>query len=195
LEQKVFGRPAAFLVRHHVRPNVVTVMGTVAFAGSALTLFPLGYLWPGAVVLGLIATTDALDGTMARLAGMESKWGAFLDSTLDRVADGAMLLGLTIYLALLGETWGVIAGAAAIAAAGLVPYARARAGALGYDASVGIAERTDRLVIALVTALLTGFGLPWWVLAGGLGLITVGSLVTVGQRTAAVHRQWREAAE
>jgi CDP-diacylglycerol--glycerol-3-phosphate 3-phosphatidyltransferase len=96
---------------------------------------------------------------------------------------------LTAWLALEGHPAGVAAGAAAIGASGVVPYARARADALGYDASVGIAERADRLVVTLVTALLTGLGLPWQVLAGGLALVALGSLVTVAQRARAVRRQ------
>ncbi|MDR2347273.1 MAG: CDP-alcohol phosphatidyltransferase family protein [Bifidobacteriaceae bacterium] len=195
LEERVFGRPARFLVRRGVGPNAVTVAGTVVACGLALTLFPLGCLWPGALALGLVATADALDGTMARLAGSASSFGAFLDSTLDRVSDAAIVGGLTIYLALGGHSWGVAAGVAALAAGGIVPYARARAEAVGYQASRGIAERADRLIVTLLAALLTGLGLPWWVLAGGLGLVAVGGFVTVGQRVAAVHRQSREAAE
>jgi CDP-diacylglycerol--glycerol-3-phosphate 3-phosphatidyltransferase len=191
LEEKIFGRPAAFLVRCHVSPNVVTVAGTAVTTVIALTLFPLGRLWLGAVVLGLFATTDALDGTMARIKGTASDFGAFLDSTLDRVSDAAMLAGLTVYLARTGRVIGVAAGVAAIAASAIVPYARARAEALGYKASVGIAERSDRLIATLVAAFLTGVGLPWWVLAGGLGLVALGSLITVGQRLAAVWRQAR----
>jgi CDP-diacylglycerol--glycerol-3-phosphate 3-phosphatidyltransferase len=194
LEEKLFGRPAAFLVRRHVRPNAVTVVGTAAVVGVALTLFPLGCLWQGALALGVLATTDALDGTMARIAGVESDWGAFLDSTLDRVADAAILAGLTVYLALEGHPWGVAAGVAALGASGIVPYARARAEALGYQAAVGIAERSDRLVVTLVAAFATGLGLPWQVLAGALGLVAAGALVTVGQRAAQVRRQVREAA-
>lgn len=189
LEQRLFGRPAAWLVKHKVRANTVTVVGVIVQCGVALTLFPLGHLWLGAVILAAVATTDALDGTMARLSGAVSKWGAFLDSTLDRLADAAIFAGLTIYLAREGHTWGVVAGIGAVAAGAIVPYARARAEALGYDAAVGIAERADRLILALVAALVTGLSGIWQVLAAALGLAALASLVTVGQRMAAVRRQ------
>ncbi|MDR3360427.1 MAG: CDP-alcohol phosphatidyltransferase family protein [Bifidobacteriaceae bacterium] len=191
LELKLFGRPAAFLARHGVRPNAVTVVGTAALSVTALTLFPLGHLWLGAALLALIATCDALDGTLARVTGEASDWGAFLDSTLDRVSDAAIVAGLTIHLARQGHTWGVVAGVAALATGAIVPYARARAEALGYKASVGIAERSDRLIVTLIAAFLTGVGLPWWVLAAGLGLVAAGALATVAQRAAAVRRQVR----
>ncbi|MDR2453354.1 MAG: CDP-alcohol phosphatidyltransferase family protein [Bifidobacteriaceae bacterium] len=193
LEERLFARPAGFLVRRGVHPNAVTIAGTALMCALALTLFPLGQLWPGALALGLVATTDALDGTMARLSGSSSSFGAFLDSTLDRVSDAAVLAGLTIYLARQGHPWGVVAGAAAVGAGGIVPYARARAEALGYQAAVGIAERGDRLAVALLGALLTGLGLPWWVLGGALGLVAAASLATVAQRARAVYRQAREA--
>jgi CDP-diacylglycerol--glycerol-3-phosphate 3-phosphatidyltransferase len=193
LEERIFSRPAAFLVSRRVPPNAVTVAGTVAVTAVALTLFPLGFLWQGALILGVLATTDALDGTMARITGAESDWGAFLDSTLDRVSDAAVLTGLTVWLAWHGHFAGAVAGVAAVGASGIVPYARARAEALGYRATRGIAERADRLVVTLVAALATGCGLPWWVLGGGLGLVAAGSLVTVGQRAAQVRREARGA--
>jgi CDP-diacylglycerol--glycerol-3-phosphate 3-phosphatidyltransferase len=143
------------------------------------------------LIVAAVATADALDGTMARIAGTESKWGAFLDSTLDRLADAAIFSGLTIFLALEGYTWGVIAGVAALATAAIVPYTRARAEGLGYRAAVGIAERTDRLVVVLTAALATGLGLSPWVLIVALGLSAVGSLITVGQRAAVVFAQAR----
>jgi CDP-diacylglycerol--glycerol-3-phosphate 3-phosphatidyltransferase len=188
-EERLFGRPAAWLVNHGVRANAVTVIGTAVQCAVALTFLPLGYLWPGALILGAVATADALDGTMARLAGTSSKWGAFLDSTLDRLSDAAIGVGLTIYLGVEGHLWGVIAGVAAVATGSVVPYARARAEALGYQAAVGIAERTDRLIISLTATLATGLGLSWIVLAAALGLLAVASLITVGQRIAAVRKQ------
>ncbi|MDR2378518.1 MAG: CDP-alcohol phosphatidyltransferase family protein [Bifidobacteriaceae bacterium] len=191
LQARLFGRPAAWLVKRGVRANTVTVVGAIVQCLAALTLFPLGCLWQGALVLGVVATADALDGTMARLAGTASKWGAFLDSTLDRLADAAVFAGLTIHLALEGHTLGAVAGVAALAAGAIVPYTRARAESLGYQASVGIAERADRLIVALVAALVTGLGATWVVLAAALGLLAAASLATVGQRMAAVARQAR----
>jgi CDP-diacylglycerol--glycerol-3-phosphate 3-phosphatidyltransferase len=189
----VFTPPARLLVRLGVTPDAVTVAGTVATCAVALTLFPLGLLWPGAVALGALVCADALDGTMARLTGKTSKFGAFLDSTLDRVSDAAVMGGLTIFLARQGQVWGVVGGTAALALGGVVPYARARAEALGFSAAVGIAERSDRLIVALVAAFATGVGAPWWVLAGALGLLGLASAVTVGQRAHTVLVQARAA--
>jgi CDP-diacylglycerol--glycerol-3-phosphate 3-phosphatidyltransferase len=191
LEEKLFSGPAALLVRLRIHPNAVTGAGTVVVCGVALSLFPLGVLWPGALILAFCATTDSLDGTMARLAGKESKFGAFLDSTLDRVSDAAIVVGLTVWLAREGHMTGVVAGLAALVGGSLVPYARARAEALGYQASVGVLPRAARVALTLLGALLTGLGLPWWVLAGTLGLVAAGSLVTVVQRTWAVARAAR----
>jgi CDP-diacylglycerol--glycerol-3-phosphate 3-phosphatidyltransferase len=195
LEQRIFGRPAAWLVKHHVRANTVTVIGVVLQCAVALSLFPLGYLWPGAVILSAIATTDALDGTMARLAGTASKWGAFLDSTLDRVADSAVFAGLAVYFVVRHDAAGAVAAISALALGAVVPYARARAEALGFKAAVGLAERSDRLIVALIATALTGAGLPRAVLTIALGLLGLASAVTVGQRVATVWRQSHPAPE
>jgi len=189
----IFTPPAKGLVRLGVTANWVTAIGTAATCAVALTLFPLGHLWLGAVILGALVTTDALDGTMARLAGSSSRWGAFLDSTLDRVADGAIFGGLTIYLITQHDTWGAAAGVAALALGAIVPYARSKAEGLGFTASVGIAERSDRLAVALLAAFVTGVGAPRWVLTLGLTLLALASAITVGQRAFTVHRQSTQA--
>ncbi|MDR1823789.1 MAG: CDP-alcohol phosphatidyltransferase family protein [Bifidobacteriaceae bacterium] len=197
LEQRIFGKPAALLVKWHVHPNAVTVAGTAAIAGVALGLYPTGHLWLGSVILAALVCTDALDGTMARLTGKSNNWGAWLDSTMDRVSDASIFIGLTLFFVVQGEPlghalWGVIAGIAAVAAGALVPYARARAEGLGLNASVGIAERTDRLIVVLWSAFL-GDLITIWILVGGLALLAVAGFVTVGQRAWAVYTQVRAA--
>lgn len=185
----IFTPPAKVLVKVGVSANWVTALGTLATCAVALTLFPLGHLWLGAVILGALVCTDALDGTMARLTGAESKWGAFLDSTLDRLADAAVFGGLTIYLIKAHDTWGAAAGVAALAMGAVVPYARSKAEGLGFSASVGIAERSDRLLVALVSAFVTGLGAPRLVLTISLAVLALASAVTVGQRAYTVYRQ------
>jgi CDP-diacylglycerol--glycerol-3-phosphate 3-phosphatidyltransferase len=192
LARVIFTPPAKALVRLGVTPDAVTAFGTLATCAVALSLFPTGHLWLGAAILGALVCTDALDGTMARLTGRASKWGAFLDSTLDRIADAAVIGALTIYLARLDDFWGVVAGIGALAFGGVVPYARAKAEGLGYNATVGLAERSDRLLVALVAAFATGVGAPRVVLVAALGLLAVASAITVGQRAAAVYRQAKQ---
>ena len=198
----VFGPVAAGLVRLGVSPDVVTVAGTVAVMAAALTLLPAGRLFLGALLVAVFALTDAVDGQMARRIGRTGPWGAFLDSTLDRFADGALFAGLVIWGALASEGEGgwadpLVAAGAALAClvlGSIVPYARARAEGLGMTASVGIAERTDRLAVTLAATAAVGLGAPPVVLTVALSLLAVASLVTVVQRMVTVYHQSRRAA-
>lgn len=190
----LFGPLARLLVRWRVSPDVVTFAGTVAVVVAALTLLPTAHLVAGALVLGVFVLTDSIDGIMARMVHGDQPrpYGEFLDSTLDRFSDGAIFAGLSLYFVLhtTGTTrvWGVATAVACLALGGLVSYARAKAQALGVVAKVGIAERADRLIVALVATLLVGLGLPVPVLIGALALLAVASLVTVGQRMVVVRR-------
>ncbi|ACQ80236.1 CDP-alcohol phosphatidyltransferase [Beutenbergia cavernae DSM 12333] len=187
---------ARALVRAGVSPDVVTVVGTLGAMAGALVLFPLGQLFAGVMVITFFVLFDVLDGTMARLAGRSGPWGAFLDSTLDRFADGAVFVGLAVYLVGRGDDPVGAAGALACLALGaIVPYARARAEGLGMHATVGIAERGDRLLIALVAAGIVGLGVPPIVLTVVLWALAAASLVTVVQRMVVVYRQARDRAE
>ena len=191
--QRLFTPLATTLVRRGVSPDAVTVAGTVIVTTLALTLLPTGNLFLGAALIGLFALADSLDGVMARASGRSGPWGAFLDSTLDRISDGAVFVGITLWFVLHPDepyaVWGTAAALACLTLGSVVPYARARAEAVGATASVGIAERTDRLVIALVPTGLVQFGLPVVVLVVVLALLALASLVTVVQRMATVHRQ------
>lgn len=178
------------LARRGISPNAITAIGTLGVAGAALGFFPRGQLFWGTVVITLFVLADMLDGVLARITGPGSTWGAFLDSTLDRVGDAAIFSGLILYFILKDEPEIVLAGVAlfCLAAGALVSYAKARAEGLGMTANVGIAERGERLVIALVAAGLSGLGVPY-VLAVGLWLLAVASAVTVVQRMVHVYRQ------
>ena len=187
---RVMTPPADALLRLGVSPDAVTVVGTLVVVVTALWAFPTGHLFAGALVIGLFALTDALDGTMARRSGRSGPWGAFLDSTLDRFADGAIFAGLVLWYTGGGDDrLTAVLALACLVLGSIVPYARARAEGLGMTASVGIAERADRLVVALVTTGFVGLGLPVVVLTVVLGLLALASLVTVGQRIAAVRGQ------
>ncbi|GAA2528167.1 phosphatidylinositol phosphate synthase [Rarobacter incanus] len=189
---------ARALLKIGVTADAVTITGTIGVVVAALTLLPSGHLFWGAAAIGLFALSDALDGTMARLSGRSGPWGAFLDSTLDRVADGAIFSGIAAYFLLQQEGTLATAGAASAAACIVfgftVSYARARAEGLGFQAAVGIAERSERLVIALVVTGIVGIGVPVISLVVVLALIAVASIITVGQRMATVRKQAAAAA-
>lgn len=179
------------LLRRGVSPDAVTVLGTVGVVVAALTLYPLGHLFVGTLVITVFVLSDLLDGTMARRSGRTSSWGAFLDSTLDRFGDGAIFTALVLYLAGPGEDpVGAVLALACLVLGSIVPYTRARAEGLGMRADVGIAERADRLVVVLTTTAFVGLGLPAAVLTVVLGVLALASLVTVGQRIAHVRRQF-----
>jgi len=191
---RVFTPVARVLLRAGVSPDAVTATGTLLVVVIGLWAFPTGHLLLGAVLIGLSALTDSLDGVMARQAGRSGPWGAFLDSTLDRFADAAVFGGLVLWF--FGGGADRLAAELALAClvlGSVVPYARARAEGLGMTASGGIAERADRLVVVLVATAAVGAGLPSVVLTVVLGLLAVASAITVGQRMAAVRRQVREA--
>lgn len=175
---------AMLLLRLGLSPSAVTIIGTVGVTAAALWFFPRGQLATGVAVIAVSLLADGLDGTMARRGGRVTRFGAFLDSTLDRVADGAVFAGLALWAAD-RDTVALWLALACLVGGFVVSYARARAEAEGWDASVGLFERSDRLAVAALAALVVGLGGPTWVLAGGLGVVAVGSAVTVAQRVRA----------
>jgi len=174
------------LARTPVTPNAITITGTAGVVAGALWLFPTGHLFAGTMVCTAFVLADMLDGVLARIKGTSGAWGAFLDSTLDRVADAAVFAGLTIWLARTGQRPLALVALFCLVAGGLVSYAKARAEGLGLRCDVGLAERTERLLIALVAAGLSGLGVPY-VLAIGLWSLAVLSTITFGQRVLAVR--------
>src|SRR5262245_63760418 len=178
------------LARTPVTPNAITITGTCGMVAGALWLFPTGHLFAGTMVCTFFVLADMLDGALARVKGTSGAWGAFLDSTLDRIGDAAVFAGLAIWLARTGQ--GVLAVVAlfCLVTGGLVSYAKARAEGLGLRCDVGIAERSERLLIGLTSAGLAGLGVPY-VLAIGLWVLAALSAVTFGQRVLAVHAATR----
>ena len=183
---------ARFLLRLNVSPDAVTVVGTVGVVGAALWFFPQGQLIVGVLVITAFVFSDLLDGTMARISGRTSSWGAFLDSTLDRMGDSAIFGGLVLYYAFTVESETLAALTLYCLVTGwLTSYTRARAESLGFEAKVGLAARADRLVAVLVAAGLSDiFGIPV-LLEVVLWLLAVASSVTVVQRILVVRRQAR----
>ena len=176
------------LLRAGVSPNAVTVAGTIGVLVGALGFGARGNLVAGALIVTVFALTDLLDGTMARMSGGSTKFGAFLDSSMDRVADSAVFGAVAFYLATRGDRAGMAAALICLAAGGLVSYVKARAEGLGMTCNVGIAERTERLLIVGVGGLLTGLGVGK-ALPIALWLLAAVSLFTVGQRMLHVYRQ------
>jgi CDP-diacylglycerol--glycerol-3-phosphate 3-phosphatidyltransferase len=167
---------------------MLTVTGAVGMSAGALALYPTGHLFAGTLVCTGFVLTDMLDGALARVRGSTGTFGAFLDSTLDRVGDASVFAGIAIWLATRGHDRLLAVVALFCLVAGLlVSYAKARAEGLGVRCDVGIAERTERLLIGLVAIGLSGLGVPY-VLSVGLWILAVLSAITFGQRVYAVHR-------
>ena len=175
------------LARTPITPNMITAIGTVGVAVGALWLFPTGHLFAGTLVCWGFAMFDMLDGLLARMKGTTGAWGAFLDSTLDRIGDAAVFGGLAIYLARDHQPVLACVSLFCLVAGSMVSYARAKAEGIGVRADVGVAERSERLLLVLVVAGLTGLGVPF-VLAIGLWLLAAGSTVTFVQRVLVVRK-------
>jgi CDP-diacylglycerol--glycerol-3-phosphate 3-phosphatidyltransferase len=190
---RAFDPVARGLLRAGISPDVVTVVGTAGVVVASLTLATRGYLWIAALVITACALTDILDGAMARARGTSSRFGALLDSTMDRVADGAVFGSLAYWLAVTDQRSNLTACLICLIAGQVVSYVKARADSLGLDANVGIAERFERLVIIGLGGLGNGLGIPLS-LDVALWLLAVLSVVTVVQRMWHANRSDREAA-
>ncbi|OEU96709.1 phosphatidylinositol phosphate synthase [Streptomyces oceani] len=188
------------LLRLGVSPDTVTLVGTGGVIAGALVFYPLGEFFWGTVVITLFVFSDLVDGSMARRLGRSSRWGAFLDSTLDRVADAAVFGGLALWYAGRGDDLILCAVALFCLASGqVVSYTKARGESIGLPVRVnGLVERAERLVISLVATGLAGlhaFGVPYIevLLPIALWLVAVGSLITLVQRMVTVRREAAEA--
>lgn len=181
---------ARLFLKLGLSPDVVTIVGTAGVCVGALVFYPRHEFFWGSLIVAVFALFDTLDGAMARLSGRSSRWGAYLDSTLDRVGDSAIFGGLVLWYAGGGDTPYLAALALACLILGsVVSYSKARAEGLGMTANVGIAERADRLVAVLLATGFVGLGLPEVVLTVVLALLAVASLITVIQRMLEVRRQ------
>jgi CDP-diacylglycerol---glycerol-3-phosphate 3-phosphatidyltransferase len=182
------------LVAWGVTPDALTVIGTIGVSGGALAFYPRGHFLIGTLVITAFVFSDMLDGAVARVRGSSGQWGAFLDSTMDRIGDGAIFGALALWYAGNGNSTTYCAVALYDLVAGAVTsYAKARAESLGLTCNVGIAERSERLIAILV---LTGFAgildLPMLIKVALWGL-AVATTITVIQRIVDVRRQTRPA--
>jgi CDP-diacylglycerol--glycerol-3-phosphate 3-phosphatidyltransferase len=181
------------LSRAGVTPDAVTVVGTVGTVASAVIFFPQGWFFAGTLLIWGFAMLDVVDGAVARAGGRESAFGAVLDSSCDRLADAAVFGALAWYFAVDGQRWLLLAALLCLVLGSLTSYIRARAEAAGLNATVGIAERAERLIIVLAgtgLAGLPGLHVPY-VLAVALWVLVAASTITVAQRLATVYRQSR----
>ena len=168
-------------LRMGLTPNAVTFTGAIGLVASALFFYPRQEFFIGTLVIVFFALSDLLDGAMARISETgASRWGGFLDSTIDRITDSAILLGLTIALIETNDSLLPVALGALIMGT-LVPYIRAKAESLGIECSGGIAERTERLIIALTAIGFEGLGIPF-ALAIGVWLLFILATITSIQR-------------
>jgi CDP-diacylglycerol--glycerol-3-phosphate 3-phosphatidyltransferase len=173
------------LARTPVTPNMITVAGTVGVSAASLWLLPIGELFPGAFIATCFVFTDMLDGQLARIKGNSGKYGAFLDSTMDRFADAAIFGGITIWFMRTNHLLAVVS--LFCLAAGLsVSYVKARAEGLGLNADVGLIERPERMIIGLTSIGLSGLGIPY-VLPIGMWGLAAGTALTLYQRMRAVY--------
>lgn len=178
------------LARLGVTPNAITIFGTVGVVASALVFFTQGWWMTGTLLIWAFVMSDMLDGLVARVSGQSSKFGAVLDSTCDRFADSAVFGSIAWYFAVHGQRWMLLAALLCLVLGTTTSYIRARAEGAGFTCHVGIAERTDRLIIVLVGTGLTGepFHAPF-LQAIALWFLVGASSITVGQRIATVYKQ------
>jgi CDP-diacylglycerol---glycerol-3-phosphate 3-phosphatidyltransferase len=179
-----------WLVRKKVHPNTITIIGTLCTLAGGI-IYATGHISTGGFFLGLTALFDVLDGQVARRGNLASTFGAFLDSTLDRLADGFLLGGLAVFYALNPVHRSVpmvVVCLLGLIGAYLTSYTRARSEALGIDAKVGILQRPERVVMLSVPQAFFGLSFNGWVLAIIIVILTVTSWITVYQRMAFVYR-------
>ncbi len=177
------------LARRGVTADAVTVVGTLGAVGGALAFLARGEFFVGALVIWFFAMLDMVDGAVARARGGSSRFGAVLDSSLDRVADAAVFGALLWWFAGPGQSRSlVLACLLCLILGALVSYVKARAEGAGLRCDVGLVERPQRLTIALAGTGLDGLGVPY-VQAVALWALVALSAITVVQRLVEVRRQ------
>lgn len=179
-----------WLVRKGVHPNTITIVGTLCTVIGGV-IYGTGHIRTGGWFIGLTALFDVLDGTVARRSGKSSQFGAFLDSSLDRLADGAVMAGLATFYALNSVHRSIpmlVVCLAGLIGAYLTSYTRARAEALGIQVKdVGLLQRPERVILLSAPQALFGLTLGGWVLAAIIVLLTISAWITVIQRVMHVH--------
>jgi CDP-diacylglycerol--glycerol-3-phosphate 3-phosphatidyltransferase len=156
--------PARFISTLGVSPNVLTVFGFLLMVGIAVVLAQ-GYLFLGGILIIIAALFDAIDGTLARMMGRTSRFGAFLDSTLDRYSEAVIFLGLFIYLSGQNQKIELLLVYATVVGSLMVSYARARAEGIGIPLKDGLFTRFERVFLLVVGLLFNQLTIVLWLLA------------------------------
>ncbi|WP_426505979.1 phosphatidylinositol phosphate synthase [Dactylosporangium sp. McL0621] len=185
---RVLDPVAAALLRAGVTPNAVTVIGTVGVLVGAFGFATRGHLFIALVIITVSCFTDLIDGSMARQRGITNKFGALLDSAMDRIADGAIFGSVAYYYATQHEPRLVAAALLCLLTGQVVSYVKARAEGLGFTCNVGIIERPERLVGIGIGGVLWTVGVPYG-LEIVMWLLGALSIVTIGQRIGTVYQQ------
>jgi CDP-diacylglycerol--glycerol-3-phosphate 3-phosphatidyltransferase len=176
---------ARLALRTGLTPNSVTVLGAIGLVSSALYFYTNEDYFVGTLVITVFALSDLFDGAMARISEQGSSlWGGFLDSTIDRITDSAIIIAILIPLISAEDSLALV-GLMTLVTGLLIPYIRAKAESFNIQCSVGIAERTERLIILLAAIGLHGLGVPY-AMATGLWLLAILGVVTVFQRVRTV---------
>jgi len=173
------------LLRAGITPNWVSAVGGLGSTLSSILLFGSGHFFAGTLVATFFVLFDLFDGAMARLAGSSSRWGALLDSTLDRVSDAAIFGAIAYWFSHTHDRILAIILTVMICSY-LISYIKARAEALDIECNGGIAERTERLIIILVAAGFHGLGVPY-IFTIGIWLLLILSTITIVQRLVIVY--------
>lgn len=172
---------ASFALRIGITANAVTWVGAAVVVTSALFFYPRGDFFLGTLIICFAALSDLFDGTMARISKAgASRWGGFLDSTIDRITDSAILIGVSIYLIAQDDPLTIVVIITLVTGV-LVPYIRAKAESLGIACAGGLAERTERLIISLCAIGFHGLGISY-ILSIGMWLLATLGIYTVIQR-------------
>ena len=174
------------LLRLGLTASAVTVLGSLGSIAVSVLLIADGRFLAAALLMVPLAGADLLDGTMARISGTSGPWGSFLDSTTDRITDGAIFASFT-WWALGHDPALAVAGFIALIAGFVTSYARAKAESLGIECKVGVAERAERVGGIMAAAFLAGLGVPY-VLPGVMWLLALLSSITVWQRMDLVRK-------
>jgi phosphatidylinositol phosphate synthase len=190
--RRLAARSMAGLARTRVSPNALTAAGVILCAAAAIVVYfeyrsELLAFWVGAVLFVVGSVLDILDGALARSSGKGTPFGAFLDSTTDRISEGFMLGAIALVFSRDGNQVALAFAFAAVAGSFLVSYTRARAEALGLKGDVGIGSRAERVVVIVAGLVLA----PWGVLPWAIYLLTATAWITVLQRVLAVRAQLR----
>ena len=181
---------AKLFLKVGLTPNVVTVVGTIVTIAISVILIPLDHLFAAALLSGLFAAFDMLDGTMARLTTGGSNFGATLDASCDRITDGALFAAIAYWMVYVDNAHPLNFAACmmVLVSSQVISYVKARGEASGFKMVGGLVERPERLILGLGGVGLEGLGVPY-ALEVALWLLAVGSVFTIYQRMRQAARQ------